>query len=82
MVSGPMSGSIDDTTKTALPTFVFCHLVALTSLMTDLCLVMNWDRVEDMLSLDKVGCTASIAGSETDGLDVIGPCMSGAGLGG
>jgi len=44
--------------------------------MTDLHLVMNWDRVEDILSLDKVGHTASIAGSETDGLDVIGPCMS------
>ncbi len=44
--------------------------------MTDLQLVMNWDGVEDMLSLDKVGCTASIVGSETDGLDVIGPCMS------
>ena len=77
MFSSSSSGGIDDTTRTALPPFVFCRLVAPTSLTTDLRLVMEWDGVEDMMWLDKVGRTASIAGSVTDGLDVIGPCMSG-----
>jgi hypothetical protein len=45
--------------------------------MTDLCLVMDWDGVMDMLWLDSVGCGASIVGSETDGPDVIGPWVSG-----
>lgn len=38
---------------------------------------MEWAGVTDMLWLDKVGRTASIAGSETDGLDVIGLWVSG-----
>ena len=55
---------------------------------------MKWDGVVEIVSLDKVGRTASIAGSETDGLGVIdgrsvdltigvpGGLVSGAGLGG
>ena len=75
--SSSSSGSTDDLIMTALPAFVFCHLVAPTSLKMDLNLLTTWDGMMDMLWLYRVGCAASIAGSGTDGLDVVGHWVSG-----
>ena len=83
-VSDPVSsssssgGSNDDLlTRTALPPFVFCRLVAPTPSTTALRLVVTRGGTTDGLWLYRVGRAAAIAGGGTAGLDVVGPWVRG-----